>query len=192
VSLFAPIEGKIIEHRAVLGAMIDQSTELLTIMDPRLLWIDAEIFERDISKIRAGQTVRISVPAFPSQIFTGKISYISDVLNERTRTVTVRSEVENSDLKLKPGMFADIEILLNNKNRVLVLPSEAVLDDGNDHVVFLKVEGEYVPRVVELGVQENGFLEILQGVEEGDEVVTVGNYQLKSKLYEETLESQTH
>lgn len=192
VSLYAPIEGKIIEHRAVLGAMIDQSTELLTIIDPRLLWIDAEIFERDISKIRAGQTVRISVPAFPSQTFTGKISYIGDVLNEKTRTVTVRTEVGNRDLRLKPGMFADIEILLNHKSRMLVLPSEAILDDGEDSLVFLKIGSEYVPRIVVVGVRDDGLQEIVDGVEEGDEVVTVGNYQLKSKLDEERLGSRTH
>jgi cobalt-zinc-cadmium efflux system membrane fusion protein len=192
VSVYAPIEGKIIKHQAVLGAMIDQSKELLTIMDPRLLWIDAEIFERDISKIRSGQRVNISVPAFPGQSFTGRISYISDVLNEETRTITIRTEVENSNLKLKPGMFADIEILLNHKANVLVLPSEAILDDGNDQIVFVKVMDEYVPKVVKLGVKEDGFREVLEGIEEGDEVVTRGNFQLKSKLYEEALESQTH
>jgi RND family efflux transporter MFP subunit len=192
VSVYAPIEGKIIKHQAVLGAMVDQSDELLTVMDPRLLWIDAEIFERDISKIRSGQKVNISVPAFPGQSFTGRISYISDVLNEETRTITIRTEVENSTLRLKPGMFADIEILLNPEAKVLVLPSEAILDDGNDQIVFVKLMDEYVPRVVKLGVKDNGFREVLEGIEEGDEVVTRGNFQLKSKLYEEALESQAH
>lgn len=187
ITLFAPIRGKIVENNAVLGAMIDQSTEILTIMDPTLLWIDAEIYEKDIAKIRIGQEGEVSVPAYPGETFKGKVSYISDVLHEETRTITVRTEVENKSYRLKPGMFADIKIYLNHQSKALVIPKEAILDEKDEKIVFIKKDEKYHPQVVEIGAREKGYVEILSGIQEGDEVVTKGNFQLKSKLYEEIL-----
>jgi len=187
ITLFAPISGKIIQNNAVLGGMIDQSTEILTIMDPSLLWVDAEIYERDISKVKMSQSVEVSVPAFPDETFAGKISYISDVLNEETRTITVRTEVENKGYKLKPGMFANIKISLNHQTQSLALPEEAVLDDKDNKIVFVKKDGSYYPQLIEIGTKEKGYVEIIKGILAGDEIVTKGNYQLKSKIYDEIL-----
>lgn len=187
ISLYAPISGKIIENKAVLGAMIDQETEILTIMDPTLLVIDAEIYEKDIAQIGISQDVEVSVPAYPEETFKGRISYISDVLKEETRTITVRTELENKSQKLKPGMFADIKIFLNHQSEALVLPAEAILDEKDEKLVFLKKNGKYLPVIVEIGAKEGGYVEIVKGIQEGDEVVTKGSYQLKSKLYDEIL-----
>lgn len=188
IQLFAPIEGKVIQVNALLGSMIDQSNELMTIMNPSILWVDAEIYERDISKIRIGQRVEVSVPAYPDEKFVGKLSYISDTLNDNTRTITVRTEVKNSSFRLKPGMFADITIMLNHHTRVKVVPCDAILDDQGEQIVFVKEGGEYCARLVEVGGKDNGFCEIRRGLEVEEEVVTAGNYQLKSKLYDEVLE----
>jgi len=187
ITLFAPIRGKIIDNKAILGAMIDQETEILTIMDPTVLCIDAEIYEKDIAKIRIGQDVEVSVPAYPGETFIGKICYISDVLHEGTRTITVRTEVENKGFKLKPGMFADIKIFLNHQSQALVVPKEAILDEKDEKIVFIKREGKYLLQIVETGTHEKDYVEILRGLQEGDIVVTKGNYQLKSKLYDEIL-----
>jgi cobalt-zinc-cadmium efflux system membrane fusion protein len=187
ITLFSPISGKVVQYNVVLGGMIDQASEILTIMDPRLLCVDAEIYERDIAKMRIGQNVDVSVPAYPEEKFRGKICYIGDVLKEETRTITVRTEVENRDTSLKPGMFANITVFLNHQTRALVLPREAILDDQNDKMVFVKRSNLFFPQLIEIGAKENGNVEITAGLEEGDEVVTKGNYQLKSKLYEEIL-----
>jgi len=187
ITLHAPIRGKIVEHNAILGAMVDQETEILTILDTSVVCIHADIYERDIAKIRIGQEVEATVPAYPGETFNGKISFISDVLNEETRTITVRSEVKNRDYKLKPGMFADIEIHLNHQSETLVLPLDAVLDEGDDHIVFVKADGKYIPRIIKTGIRNDGFVEVLEGIAEGTEVVTIGNFQLKSKLYDEIL-----
>jgi len=193
MSLFAPIAGKVIEHKAVLGSMIDQSTELMTIMDLSILWVDAEIFEKDIAKIRIGQEVRVSLTAFPGESFRGKLTYISDLLKEDTRTITVRTEVENRDSRVKPGMFADMTIFLGGEQRVVSLPAEAILDDNSDQIVFVKGENHYLPKIVTVGNRQNGYCEIVSGIREGEEVVTKGNYQLKSKLYDELLKkSEVH
>jgi RND family efflux transporter MFP subunit len=187
ISLYAPISGTVVENTAVIGDMIDQEAEILTIMDPHLLRIDMEIYEKDIALIRLGQRVEARVPAFPDEVFGGTIEYISDLFKEDTRTITVYTEVANDDYKLKAGMFADVRILLSQRGRVLALPTSAVLDDGPQEIVFVERGDEFVPVVIETGVQTDGFVEILDGIEEGDVVVTNGNFQLKSKMYEDVL-----
>jgi cobalt-zinc-cadmium efflux system membrane fusion protein len=189
ITLSAPIAGKIIQNNAVLGSMVDQETEILVIMDPTRLWIDAEVYEKDIAKIRLDQEVRVTVPAYPGETFSGIITYISDVLKEDTRTITVRTEVDNRDFRLKPGMFATLRIALNGQERVLVVPREAVLEDRGDKVVFLKRGEQYFLQVVETGAVEDGNIEIVRGLAEGEEVVVEGAYSLKSKLYEEILKA---
>jgi cobalt-zinc-cadmium efflux system membrane fusion protein len=187
ITLFSPISGKVVQNNAVLGGMIDQSSEILTIMDPSLLCVDAEIYERDIAKMKNGQNVNVSVPAYPEEKFQGKICYIGDVLKEDTRTITVRTEVINRGNMLKPGMFANITIFLNHETQALVLPPAAILDDKDDTIVFVKRGHQFFPCRVETGIRDKDAVEIIAGVEEGDEVVTTGSFQLKSKLYDETL-----
>jgi cobalt-zinc-cadmium efflux system membrane fusion protein len=189
ITLFAPIAGTVVENSLVVGGMVDQASGILTLLDPRTLCVDADVYERDIAKVHKGQDVEITVPAFPGLKFLGKIQYIGDVLKEETRTVTVRTEVENKGLRLKPGMFASLRIVLDEQSRALVVPDSAVLDDGNEKILFVKKDDVFHPRVVTLGSKINGFLEVLQGVAEGDQVVTSGGYQLKSKLYDEILKA---
>ena len=187
ITVPAPITGRVIEHNAVLGSMVDQTTDLMTIMDPTVLWVDAEVFERDIAKIRIGQEAQITVLAYPGQVFRGKISYISETMNPETRTLNVRTEVQNKDFKLKHGMFADVSIILNSGHRVLTVPAEAVLEDRNEDIVFVKTDGQYTPRIVTVSAEQNGYCAIAEGLREGDEVVVKNAYMLKSKLYDELL-----
>ncbi|NNM03483.1 MAG: efflux RND transporter periplasmic adaptor subunit [Gemmatimonadetes bacterium] len=190
ITLFAPIAGKIVTNTAVLGAMVDETTEILTIMNPTTLWAEAEIYERDISRVRTGQAVEVAVPAFPDDVFRGTISYIADVLHPETRTITVRTEVANTDLKLKPGMFADLVIELNENGHAVSVPDAAVLDDHGLPFVFVVHDGHhFLPRLVTTGASGGGYVEIVRGLELGDQVVTRGNFQLKSKLYEAVLEA---
>jgi multidrug efflux pump subunit AcrA (membrane-fusion protein) len=98
--------------------------------------------------------------------------------------------VNNPESKLKPGMFADLTIELSQNGAAVVVPAEAVLDDGGGHLVFIRIDGRrFEPRHVTIGTREGGFVEIASGVDAGEEVVTNGNFQLKSKLYEAILEA---
>lgn len=187
IALYSPIRGKIIERNAIRGAMIDQSTEILIILDPTVLCVDAEIYEKDISKIKIGQQVEVIVPAFPEEKFFGTIKYISDVLNQETRTITVRTQVKNKEMKLKAGMLASIKITLNHQSLALAIHDECILEDQGEEIVFIKKGEEFFLQVIETGAEESGYVEITKGLSEGDEVVCKGNYQLKSKLYEEIL-----
>ena len=190
IALFAPIAGKIISNNVVLGEMVDETTEILTIMDPRLLWVDAAVYEKDIARIRTGQDVAISVTAYPNDTFGGNITYISDVIDDDTRTITVRTEVPNADNRLKPGMFANVVIKLGTNGGAVAVPVSAVLDDAGRRLVFIRTElNRFEPRHVTTGTREGDFVEIVSGIEVGEEIVTTGNFQLKSKLYEALLEA---
>lgn len=187
ITLFAPILGKVAANNAVLGGMVDQGTEILTVLDPSVLCADGEVFERDIARVRPGQEVEVTVPAYAGLVFTGKVQYIGDFFNEDTRTVTVRAEVDNREGKLKPGMFASLRIVLNRDERAVVIPERAVLDDGDEKIVFVRAGEEFFLRRVALGPRLDGLIAIAAGLDEGDEVVTDGAFQLKSKLDDATL-----
>ncbi len=189
ITLFAPIAGTVIENLLIVGAMVDQATEILTLLDPRTLRVDADVYERDIAKVRKGQDVVVTVAAFPGLEFRGQVQYIGDILKEETRTITVRTEVENRGLRLKPGMFASLRIALGEQSRALVVPDSAVLDDGGEKILFVKKDGAFHPRLVSLGSRVDGYVEVVEGVAEGDQVVTSGGYQLKSKLYDEIIKA---
>ncbi len=192
ITLYSPIRGKIVEINVSPGEMVDQTKDMMIILDPRIMWVDADIFEKDIAKIRLGQKVEINVPAYPEKTFLGKISYIGDVLKDETRTITVRTEVENPDLLLKPGMFASLRININGEQPVLAVPETAVCDQQGEKFVFIPKGEKFELRKVKLGVRQNGHYEVISGLKEGEVVVTVGSFQIKSKLLESILKEAVH
>jgi len=192
ITLYAPIAGKIVENNALVGALIDQGTQILKIIDPTLLWVDAHVYEKDISKVKVGQKVEIEVPAYPDQIFHGTVSYIGDEVNEETRTIAVRSEVNNDESKLKPGMYADVSILMNGNEKTLVVPKSAVLEDGRQKVVFVKAEDSFLLREVETGPANGDCLPIVNGLDNGEMVVIKGGHLLRSELKEDLLRHAHH
>jgi cobalt-zinc-cadmium efflux system membrane fusion protein len=187
IRILAPIGGRVIEHNAILGSMIDQTKDLMTILDPSVVWVDAEVFERDIAKVQIGREAQITVLAYPGEVFRGKVSYIGETMNPETRTLNVRTEVQNRDFKLKPGMFADVTIILNHGLRVLTVPAEAVLESNNQDIVFVKIDGGYAPRIVTVSTEQDGRCAIARGLHGGEEVVVKNAFLLKSKLYDELL-----
>ncbi|MDQ1351058.1 MAG: Efflux transporter periplasmic adaptor subunit [Acidobacteriota bacterium] len=187
VTINAPIDGRVIRIDAVPGSMIEPATEIMILLDPSRLCIDAEIYEKDLAKIKLHQEVQIAVPAYPSETFSGRISYIGDIVHPETRTITVRTLVPNKDFKLKPGMFADIDIRLERREKALTVPIEAVLDNLDQKIVFTREADSFICKAVEIGPAFNGYIEIKKGLRVGEAVVVEGNYQLKSKLYEQTL-----
>jgi len=182
ITLYAPVQGKIIRNNAVMGAMIDQETEILTIMDPTVLCSDAEIYEKDIALIHEGQEVSLNVPAYPGEKFKAKVSYIGDVLNEETRTITVRSEVENNRFKLKPGMFANIQISTSGTRDALMIPSGAILEIKGEKIIFTQEGDAFRSKVIQVGIALNGMTEVLSGLQAGEKIVIRGNIQLQAEL----------
>jgi cobalt-zinc-cadmium efflux system membrane fusion protein len=189
ITLLAPISGKVVVHNVVLGAMVDSSAELLVLVDPSRVVVDAGVFERDIARLAVGQAVDVRVPAYPDERFVGQVGYLGDILDEETRTVTVRTEVPNPRQLLKPGMFANVSIAVGRARDAVTVPSGAVLDDEDGPIVFVRRDGAYVALGVEIGHEWDGVVEIAGGLAAGDVVVTHGGFQLKSKLYRELLDA---
>ena len=192
ITLHAPITGRVVVNRAVLGAFIDQSVEILTLIDPTVLWVDAEIYERDIARIRTGQEVNLTVPAYPGERFQGRVGYIGDVVKEDTQIIVVRADVANRQSKLKPGMFASVSFVLAEAARALLVPEAAVLDDDGEAMVFVVAGDRFLPRAVRLGSKTDSHWEVIEGLAEGDEVVTHGGFQLRSKLFDAVLRAGIH
>jgi len=187
MTLYAPMDGKVIRSAAIVGAMVDQSKEILTVVDPTLLWVDAELYERDVAKARVGQEVEVVVPAFPDERFSGEVCYIGDTVHEETRTITVRTELRNDEERLKAGMLADVSLFYGQNGPVLTVPQAAVLEEGRQKIVFVRTPAGFVRRVVETGGAGGSYQHVLSGLSAGEEVVVEGNHQLKSKLSEAVL-----
>ena len=177
-SLTSPIAGIVIERNGTIGATVGSDANVFKIIDISRVWIDANVFEKDLERVRRGQEVKVSVPAFPESTFSGRVILVSSVVDPETRSVKVRTEVPNPDARLKPDMFANVQIITDLHRTAISIPEAAVLDDGGKSVVFVSEGSGYVKRGVNVGIQGNGRVEIIEGLKAGDKVVVKGNYLL--------------
>lgn len=145
------------------------------------LWVYADIYEYDAGLVAAGQSVEVTLPAFPGRVLRGTIKAIDPVLNPNTRTIRVRAEIPNEKGALKPEMFVNVSIRVPLGSEVSV-PIDAVFDTGERQLVFVEAaEGEYEPREVKVGHRADGQYQLLSGLEEGETVVTQANFLLDSE-----------
>jgi cobalt-zinc-cadmium efflux system membrane fusion protein len=177
-SLTSPIEGIVVERNATIGATVGTDANLFKIMDLSSVWIDANVFEKDLERVKFGQEVKVKVPAFPGSSFSGKVILVSSVVDPDTRSVKVRTEVSNRDGRLKPDMFANVEIITDLHRTAISIPQSAVLKDGEKTVVFVVDGSGYKKRAVITGIQGDDRVEIVDGLNAGDKVVVKGNYLL--------------
>jgi cobalt-zinc-cadmium efflux system membrane fusion protein len=177
-SLTSPISGIVVERNATIGATVGSDANLFKIIDISHVWIDANVFEKDLERVKRGQEVKVSVPAFPGVNFSGRVILISSVVDPETRSVKVRTEVPNPDGRLKPDMFANVQIITDLHRTAISIPQSAVLDDDGKTVVFVSEDSGFKKRVVIQGIQGNDRVEIRDGLVAGDKVVVKGNYLL--------------
>jgi cobalt-zinc-cadmium efflux system membrane fusion protein len=177
-SLESPISGIVVERGGSIGATVGSDADLFKIIDLSSVWIDANVFEKDLGRVKVGQAVTVKVPAFPDSVYSGRVTMISSRVDPETRTVQVRTEVPNRDGRLKPDMFANVEIVTSAKRTAISIPINAVLDDGGRSVVFVADGKDYKKKDVTLGIKSADRVEIVSGLSEGDKVVVKGNYLL--------------
>ncbi|MFY9269403.1 MAG: efflux RND transporter periplasmic adaptor subunit [Candidatus Manganitrophaceae bacterium] len=128
--------------------------------------------------IRKGQEVRVRVSTYPDEAFAGRINYISDVVDPQKRTIHLWSAVPNPDRKLKPGMFARVSVITEKKSEAVAVPIRAILEEGAERFVFVQNGEEFIRQTVVLGVRDDRYVEVKEGLMPGDQVVTRGNQQL--------------
>ncbi|HYW73044.1 MAG TPA: efflux RND transporter periplasmic adaptor subunit [Pyrinomonadaceae bacterium] len=177
-ALNSPIDGTVIERNATIGATVGTDANVFKIIDTSRVWVDANVFEKDLPRIRVGQGVKLSVTAFPGTNFSGRVIFINSVVDPDSRTVKVRTEVPNPDGRLKPDMFANVEIITDVNSTAVSVPQSAVLEDNGKSIVFVADGNNYKQRQVQLGIKNGDRVEIVDGLNSGDRVVTKGNYLL--------------
>ena len=183
-TVYAPSSGIILKREALPGKYVEPGTTLYEVADLSRVWISADIYESEVASVKLNQPMSVSFAAYPGEIFRGSKAYIYPSLNTEARTVRVRFELPNPGLKLKPGMYGNV-ILQTDAVKALVVPKEAVLETGLRQLVFMdRGQGRYEQRLVKLGRRNQDEVEVMEGLKEGDRIVTSANFLLdaESKL----------
>ena len=179
----APFAGVVTKYDLAEGEVVGADREIFTIADLSTVWVQADVYEKDIASMKKGLTVRVSVDAYPGEVFQGRVTYVSDVLDPKTRTTKVRCEVANPTSRLKLDMFASILIPRPQSRTAVMVPSTAIQQINDQAVVFVAVSAnEFERRNVTLGTREGDWVEIASGLKNKETVVTTGSFDLKSLL----------
>jgi Cu(I)/Ag(I) efflux system membrane fusion protein len=182
ITFTSPVDGHVIEKEVVEGAAVEAGKRVMRIVDHSVLWLDAQVFERDLPRVHVGQTATARLPG-RAEPYTGRVVFLHPHVDHETRTSIVRLEVPNPGMTLRPGMFATVEIATDAAEPVLQIPRAAVIDTGERQVVFLaEARGRFVPRRVTTGVETgDDAVEIVDGLAPGDVVVTSGQFLLDAE-----------
>ncbi len=184
-NVFAPIDGVVTERSANVGSVVDPTTKLFTIVDLSSVWILADVYERDLHRIREGVHATVTTTAYPDRAFEGKVGFIDPQLNATTRTAKIRVEVANRRGDLRLGMYTDVAIQSAGGTAVLVVPKEAVQSVGDRQVVYVVASTDpatFLERDVRVGYASSDDIEVLAGLVEGDSVVSKGSFFVRAEV----------
>ncbi|MHB8637509.1 MAG: efflux RND transporter periplasmic adaptor subunit [Fimbriimonadaceae bacterium] len=188
VPIVSPINGIVAARSMVVGQNTDTSTPLARLVNLDSVYVEAQVYEKDIQGVAIGDSVRFHVAAFPDRAFYGSVEYVADEVSADTRTVLVRTVLRNPGWILRPGMFASLVIGNNKGAHKLAVPADAVIQEGDNQVVYVRVApGQFVKRSVKAGPPVDGKAPIQSGLAAGDQVVVGGNVLLQKA--QEQLES---
>ena len=178
----SPVSGIVMEKNAVQGMRFMPGDSLYQVADLSSVWVIAEVYEQDIALVRTGSKAKVSIGAYPDKSFEGTITYVYPTLKPETRTVPVRLEIANPRQLLKPAMFAQVELPVGGKAKVLTVPNSAVIDSGTRQIVLVQLaEGRFEPRGVKLGSRTDSFVQVMEGVKEGEQVVVAANFLIDAE-----------
>jgi RND family efflux transporter MFP subunit len=178
----SPVSGIVMEKKAVQGMRFMPGDSLYQVADLSSVWIIADVYEQDIGLIRTGSKAKVTISAYPDKSFEGTITYVYPTLKPETRTVPVRLELANPRLLLKPAMFAQVELPVGGKAKVLTVPNSAILDSGTRQIVLIQLaEGRFEPREVRLGARTDSYVEVMDGVKDGERVVVTANFLIDAE-----------
>lgn len=180
-TIFSPAAGYVIDKTAVQGMYVVPAMKLYRIADLSTVWVYADIYEYELPFVHDGQEATVSLSYYPGTVLRGMVEYIYPYLDTKTRTNKVRFAFNNPARTLKPGMYATVQLTADLGER-LVIPTSAVLHSGARKLVFVdRGQGLLEPREVALGVQADGYWEVVNGLREGEQIVTSGNFLIDSE-----------
>jgi Cu(I)/Ag(I) efflux system membrane fusion protein len=179
----APATGDVIEKKIINGQRVQAGQELYRIADHGHLWVIADVAESDLPAIKIGTRATVTVRAYPAQPIEGEVTFIYPELRMETRTARVRIEIPNPDGRLKIDMYADVVFQAGaSEEPAIAVPASAVIDSGTRQVVLVaKGEGRFEPRAVKLGRRGDGYVEVLEGISKGEEVVTSATFLIDAE-----------
>ena len=181
VTLYSPVDGTVIQKNAIQGMRAMPGEKLFDIADLSTVWITADLYEQELPLIAAGETAQISLSTLPGKELTAQLEFVSPALSGDARTVKVRMTVPNPGGRLKPQMFANVDIKIGMGRR-LAVPDDAVLDTGTRQIVYVdKGEGYFEPREVTLGLHADGYREVLSGLKNGEKVARSATFLIDSE-----------
>lgn len=179
--IHSPIAGTVINKMALAGMRVGPGDELYTIADLTHIWIVADVYEYELPLIKTGQPATVTLSYDPQTVLHGRVAFIYPTLDPQTRTAKVRFELDNPDERLKPEMYANVELRIPLGTR-LVIPTEAVLESGERQIIFIHHGGGALEwRTVKLGARAGDWVEVAEGVAEGEHVVTSANFLIDSE-----------
>jgi Cu(I)/Ag(I) efflux system membrane fusion protein len=183
LSFRSPAAGVVTVKKAVQGMRFMPGDTLFQVADLSSVWVVADVAEQDIARVKTGARAKLRVDAYPDRGFEGTIAYVYPTMNAQTRTIPVRIELANPGGLLKPAMYAQVELPGSGvRGAVPVLPLSAVIDSGTRQVALVEIgEGSFEPRQLKLGARDESYVEVLDGVKEGERVVTAGNFLIDSE-----------
>jgi Cu(I)/Ag(I) efflux system membrane fusion protein len=182
IAVPAPTSGTVVEKMAIEGMRYQAGEKLFRIVDTSVMWVLAEVYERDLEYVKAGDSARITVNAFPGRRFEGRVILVYPDLDKDNRTARLRIEVANPDGLLRADMSATVEIESPLAGRWPVVPPSAVIDSGQRQVVLVeRDEGRYEPRTVKLGMRASGYVQVLEGLKAGERVVTSATFLIDAE-----------
>lgn len=182
VPIVSPIEGIVAARSMVVGQMVDTSTPLVRLVNLDQVYIDAQVYEKDVVGIAQGDSVKIHVAAFPNRVFTGKVQWVADEISPDTRTMVVRTVLGNPGWILRPGMFASVDISSKRAIKSIAIPTDAVMQEGGKQVVYVEVgTNQYMKRTVVVGSPLGGRVPVDSGLPPGDKVVVGGNVYIEKE-----------
>jgi cobalt-zinc-cadmium efflux system membrane fusion protein len=191
ILLASPLAGTVVARRAHVGQWVEPTDTVAEVVDLDELWLEMSVYERDMRFVAVGQPVQADVRAFPDEVFAGTVSQVAGTLDVQTRTVAVRVVLPNRDHRLRPGMFATARISgthAHEPRQLLAIPWAAVQQVDDHRGVFVRVaEGVFELRSVHTGERAGDFVEVLNGLREGETVVAEGSFVLKGQLLRSTL-----
>lgn len=192
--LRAPQDGTIITQNISVGKIVDTTETLYAIADLSNLWVWCDVYEKDLAILHEQFTqgkplqAMVKVKAFESTVFKGVVDFVGNLVDEHTRTVKMRIQMKNLENKLKPGMFADVEVSIPLPERMVAVPQVAVMSDAGKNFVFQEWKKDlWVRRDVAVGDKYGGLIEILSGIPKGAKIVTGGAFMLKSDILREKM-----
>lgn len=182
ISIYAPQDGVVSNFPVRDGMFVKPSQSVMTLADLSSVWLLAEVFERQTEWVEVGQPAEVSLSYIPGRIWEGKVEYIYPTLDPKTRTLKVRLRFDNPGEKLKPNMYANVKIFGGAKEDTIVIPLEALIRTGREERVIIALgEGRFEARTVKAGIESGDYVEILEGLDAGESVVTSGQFLIDSE-----------